>query len=62
MEGIISKCSTLEGTYLRERNRNSRCLGAGLTIRNSHESIIVSMVIDAQPASSIDENLQCVFC
>ena len=36
-------------------------VGGRLTPRNSHESIIVSMTINAQPARLIDENLLCVF-
>ena len=34
--------------------------GARLTSRSSHESVTVSMTINAQPAHSIDENLLCV--
>ena len=29
--------------------------------RNSHESVPVSMAFNAQPASSIDEDVLCVF-
>ena len=34
--------------------------GAGLTPRNSHKSVTVSMTINAQPARSINEDLLCV--
>ena len=34
--------------------------GAGLTPRNSHESVTVSMAFNAQPARSIDGDLLCV--
>ena len=62
VEGMQTSCSTLGGLIYVRETVMAAIGGAGLTHRNSHESIIVSMVIDAQPASSIDENLQCVFC
>jgi len=36
--------------------------GAGLTPRHSHESVIVRMTINAQPAQSVNSNIMCVFC
>jgi len=46
---------------LREMNRDGRVWGAGLTLKNSHESVTVSMAFNAQLTRSIDENLLCVF-
>ena len=46
--------------YLCERNCDGHGWGAGLTPRNSHQSVTVSMTINAQPARLIDENLLCV--
>jgi len=43
------------------KNCNDRGWGTRLTPKNSHESIIMSMIIDAQPAHSIDEHLLCVY-
>jgi len=47
-------------TYLRERNHDNRSWGAGMTPKNSHESIIVSMSFNAQPARSIDRDILCM--
>ena len=47
-------------TYLRESNCDGRGLGVDLTSRKSHESVIVSMTFNDQPAHSIDEDLLCV--
>jgi len=56
MEGITSNCSTLGGlTYV--RGVVTPRLGVGLTPRNSYESVIVSMTINAQPARLIDGDL-----
>ena len=61
VEGILSSCSTLGGlTYV--RGTVMAAVGGGRADpRNSHESVIVSMAFNAQPARSIDENLLCVF-
>jgi len=56
MEGILSSCSTLGGlTYV--RGTWWPRLEGRADPRNSHESVIVSMVFNAQPARSIDEDL-----
>ena len=61
VEGITSSCNTLGGlTYVRETVM-AAVGGAGLTPRNSHESVTINMVINAQLARSIDEDLLCVF-
>ena len=61
VEGILSSCSTLGGlTYVRGTVM-AAVGGAGLTPRNSHESVIVSMVCNTQPTRSIDGDLLCVY-
>jgi len=60
VEGIPTSSSTLgELTYVRGTVM-AAVEGAGLTPRNSHESVTVSMATNAQPASSIDADLLCV--
>ena len=60
MEDIISSCSTLEGlTYV--RGTVMAAVGEGRADpRNSHESVIVSMAFNAQPARSVDGDLLCM--
>ena len=59
VEGILSGCSTLGGlTYV--KGTVMAAVGGRADPRNSHESVIVSMVFNAQPVRSIDENLLCV--
>ena len=63
VEGILSSCSTLGGlTYV--RGTVTAAVGGMTDSKNSHESVTVSMIINAQPAFSIDEDLLCVcvFC
>ena len=61
MEGIPSSCSTLGGlTYV--RGIVMAAVGRGRADpRNSHESVIVSIAFNAQPACLIDGDLLCVF-
>ena len=60
VEGIPTSYSTLGGlTYVRGTVM-ATVGGKGLTPRNSHESVTVSMAINAQPSRSIDEDLLCV--
>ena len=60
MKGIISSYSTLRGLiYIRKRD--DRNLKAGLTPRNTHESVTLSITINTQPAYLIDKDLLCAF-
>ena len=61
VEGILSSYSTLGGlTYV--RGTVMVVVGGGMADpRNSHESVIMSMAFNAQPACSIDEDLLCVY-
>jgi len=61
VEGISSSCSTLGGLAYVRGTVMVAVGGAGLTPRNSHKSVIVSMACNAQPARSIDGNLLCVY-
>ena len=57
MEGIRSSYNIL-GALTYVRGIVMAAVGrAGLTSRNSYESVIVSMIFNAKLASSIDENL-----
>ena len=60
VEGILSSCSTIGGlTYV--RGTVMAAVGGRADPRNSHESVIVSMTFNAQPAHSIDGDLLCVY-
>ena len=61
VEGILSSCSTHGGlTYV--RGTVIAAVGGGRADpRNSHESVIVSMTFNAQPARLIDGDLLCVY-
>ena len=59
MEGILSSCTTLGGlTYA--RGTVMAAVGGRADPRNSHESVIVSMTFNAQPARSINRDSLCV--
>ena len=60
MEGIRFSCNTLGGLTYTRRTVTAAVVGAGLTPKNSHESVIVSMTINVQLSRSIDEYLLCV--
>jgi len=60
VEGILSSYSTLRGlTYV--RGTVMAMVGGHADPRNSHESVIVSMSFNTQPARSIDGDLLCVY-
>ena len=61
MKGITSSGTTFGGFIYVKGTVMAAVERAGLTLRNSHESVTVSMTINAQSARSIDENLLCVF-
>ena len=57
VEGILSRCSTLGGlTYMRG-SVMAAIGGSRADFRNSHESVIVRMAFNAQPARSIEGDL-----
>jgi len=56
MEGILSSCSTLGGLTYVKRTVMAAVRGGRPDPRKSHESVIVSMTFNAQPARSIDRN------
>ena len=60
MEGIILSYSAFGGlSYV--RGTVIVVVGrAVMTLKNSHESVIVSLTINVQPTRSIDEHLLCV--
>ena len=61
VEGIPSSCSTLEGlTYMRGTVM-ATVEGGRADIRNSYESVIVSMAFNAQPVRLIDGDLLCMY-
>jgi len=60
MKVIIFNCNILGGLIYVRETVTDHSWGTELTLRNSHESVIVSMTINAQLAHSTDKDILCV--